>query len=96
MNSVVKMPMCYLVVNNLANVSIAVLDEYLHIRWVGHGSDLIDWPPRSPNLSVCDYSYGFLKEKVFSHNIVTVDELPKTIEEELLPEDTSDIFQQRF
>ncbi|OZI14484.1 hypothetical protein CE195_08405 [Sodalis-like symbiont of Philaenus spumarius] len=68
-----------------ANVAKAVLDQNLPNRWIGRGSSFMDWPPRSPDLTVCDFFlWGFLKEKVYCHNIATDDELMRLIEEELL------------
>ncbi|KAL4096725.1 hypothetical protein QTP88_021620 [Uroleucon formosanum] len=44
----------------------------------------ITWPPRSPDLSPCDYFlWGYLKAEVFKHRPRTIEELKKTIREEI-------------
>lgn len=68
---------------NLANASKVFLDKNIPKHWIGRGSSFMDCPSRSPDLNVCDFLMGFLKEKVGSHNIAIDDEL-KIIEEELL------------
>ena len=35
------------------------------------------WPPRSPDLSTCDYLWGILKDKVYSNNRHTIEYLKK-------------------
>ena len=59
-----------------ANVAKAVLDKNLPNRWIGRGSSFMDWPRRSPDLTVCDFFLGgFLKDKVYCHNITTTNEV---------------------
>ncbi|KAL4130614.1 hypothetical protein QTP88_008035 [Uroleucon formosanum] len=44
----------------------------------------ITWPPRSPDLSPCDYFlWGYLKAEVFKHQPRTIEELKKTIRQEI-------------
>lgn len=44
----------------------------------------IDWPPRSPDLSMCDYFlWGFLKSRVYQHKPRTLQELKGAIREEV-------------
>ncbi|KAG8242584.1 hypothetical protein J6590_062482 [Homalodisca vitripennis] len=37
---------------HFANPVKRLLNDYLHCRWIGHGCDFLDWPPRSPDLTV--------------------------------------------
>lgn len=46
------------------------LDERLPLRWIGRATDdnesLMRWPPRSPDLTPCDFFlWGYVKDKVF-------------------------------
>ena len=44
-------------------------------RWIGRRG-VIDWPARSPDLTVMDFSiWGYLKDRVYSHQPTTLDEL---------------------
>lgn len=63
------------------------LNNYLPHRWIGRGGpfDLnFPWPPRSPNLTVCDFFlWGYVEEKVYSRGMpATLDELRDAIQEE--------------
>lgn len=61
-----------------------ILNDQLDRRWIGRGSHLLEWPARSPDLTVCDYFlWGHLKEKVYSHNVTNLTELKKVIEDEI-------------
>ena len=56
------------------------LNEHLSVRWVGRAADTDDtfctWPPRSPDLTVCDFFlWGFVKNNVY------IPPLPKTLPE---------------
>ena len=56
------------------------LNEHMPGRWVGHAADtgntFCTWPPRSPDLTVCDFFlWGFVKDNVY------VPPLPKTLPE---------------
>lgn len=43
------------------------LDEKLPMRWMGRRGSLCEFPPRSPDLTVCDYwLWGHIKERVYS------------------------------
>ena len=43
----------------------ALLDDHLRNRWMGRRGPF-EWPPRSPDLSVCDFFlWGALREKVY-------------------------------
>ena len=45
------------------------LNRYFPQKWLGRCGP-IQWPPRSPDLTACDYFlWGFLKEKVYKHNL---------------------------
>jgi hypothetical protein len=62
-----------------------LLNGNLHGRWIGRGSDFLDWPTRSPDLTVCDFFlWGYLKEQVYTHSFNNDEELKRSIEEELL------------
>lgn len=68
-----------------ANPVKQLLNEHLRGRWIGRGSDFLDWPPRSPDLTVCDFFlWGYLKEHVYSHSFDSDEDLKHSIEEELL------------
>jgi hypothetical protein len=44
----------------------------------------VEWPPRSPDLSACDFFlWGYLKEKVYAHRPHTIQELKDCIREEI-------------
>lgn len=50
----------------------------------------IGWPPRSPDLSPCDYFlWGYLKSRVFTHRPRTLEELRAAIRQEIaaIPQD---------
>ncbi|KRT86372.1 hypothetical protein AMK59_1417, partial [Oryctes borbonicus] len=50
---------------------------------VGSNGDIV-WPPRSPDLSVCDYLWGYLKAKVFEgYPPRTIQALKQRIREEI-------------
>jgi len=56
------------------------LNEHLPVRWVGRtaatDNTFCTWPPRSPDLTVCDFFlWGFVKGNVY------VPPLPKTLPE---------------
>lgn len=56
------------------------LNEKLHERWMGRGSPNMPWPPRSPDLSPCDFFlWGFLKSKVYRTRPNNIDELKSRI-----------------
>jgi len=44
----------------------------------------VPWPPRSPDLSVCDFFlWGYLKNKVYTTRLRTLDELKQRIQDEI-------------
>ena len=44
----------------------------------------ITWPPRSPDLSICDYFlWGYLKARVYEHKPRTLDDLKEAIRVEV-------------
>lgn len=47
------------------------------------GFGYIEWPPRSPDLSMCDYFWGFLKSRVYQHKPRTLQELKEAIRVEV-------------
>lgn len=70
---------------HFANPVKQLLNGNLRGRWIGRGSDFLDWPPRSPDLTVCDFFlWGYLKEQVYTHSFNNDEELKRSIEEELL------------
>ena len=60
-----------------------LLNHHLPRRWIGRRG-YTEWPPRSPDLTVCDFFlWGTLRDKVFIHRPRTRQQLAKTIEEEI-------------
>src|SRR5207245_994784 len=59
------------------------LTETFNEKWIGRQGP-IAWPPRSPDLTVCDFwLWGYLKGKIFDENRPkTLAELRARIEEE--------------
>ena len=59
------------------------LNENLPNRWIGRGSDgdtNIRWPPRSPDLTPCDFFlWGFIKSKVYRTQPKDINELKTKI-----------------
>lgn len=50
-------------------------------KWIGRGGP-IEWPPRSPDLTPCDfYLWGYIKSQVYSHEINSREQLWQLIEE---------------
>jgi len=42
------------------------LNKNLEDRWIGRGSPNMPWPPRSPDITACDFFlWGYLKSKVY-------------------------------
>jgi hypothetical protein len=56
------------------------LDEKLPTRWMGRGSANMPWPPRSPDLTMCDFFlWGYLKSVVYRKKLQNVQELKAAI-----------------
>jgi len=61
------------------------LNEHLLNRWIGragqNGQVFCKWPPRSPDLTVCDFFlWGYVKDRVYVPPLpATVDELQERI-----------------
>jgi hypothetical protein len=52
---------------------------------ISHFGDVL-WPPRSPDLSMCDFSlWGFLKSRVYTHKPHMLNDLKEAICQEILP-----------
>ena len=57
-------------------------DTFLH--WIGRRGT-IEWPPRSPDLTPCDFSlWGILKDRVYAQNPCNTDHLKSLIEQEFI------------
>lgn len=60
------------------------LDSTFPQRWMGRGSPNMKWPPRSPDLTPCDFFlWGHVKERVYQGTVNTVEELKDRIERAL-------------
>lgn len=58
------------------------LDITFPQRWMGRGSPNMKWPPRSPDLTPCDFFlWGYVKDRVYKGTCNTVEELKERIEE---------------
>ena len=74
---------------HFASVVRDFLDEKFPGRWIGRRGP-IEWPARSPNLTPADFFlWGVLKEKVYSHNPITLDQLKSLISQQLQTTDVS-------
>lgn len=66
------------------------LNEQFPRRWIGRGSELIGWPPRSPDLTPLDFFFwGLVAQKVYKIRPRTRQELCERIREacrEITPE----------
>jgi hypothetical protein len=66
-----------------AQNSMAVIRGMFPQHVTSHFGD-VEWPPRSPDLSACDFFlWGYLKEKVYAHCPHTIQELKDCIQEEI-------------
>uniref|UniRef100_A0A0K0E084 Tc1-like transposase DDE domain-containing protein n=1 Tax=Strongyloides stercoralis TaxID=6248 RepID=A0A0K0E084_STRER len=67
-----------------SHINIGLLNKFLNNRWIGKDSSLTEWPPKSPDLTVCDYFlWGYLKDKVYSHILANLNDLRFAINEEI-------------
>lgn len=71
-----------------SNNVLAILDQEFPDRWIGRGTANhlapVAWPPRSPDLTACDYwLWGYTKGRIFHREQPprTLDELRVAIEE---------------
>ncbi|CAM1291471.1 Uncharacterised protein r2_g55 [Pycnogonum litorale] len=77
----------------------AYLSENLSGRWIGRADDgdnvLLKWPPRSPDLTPCDFFlWGYVKGLIYIPPLPTcVEELKKRITEAALENVTHDMLQ---
>lgn len=63
------------------------LNANLPHRWIGRGGPLdlnFPWPPRSPDLTVCDFFlWGYIKDRVYARGMpATLNELRNSIQQE--------------
>ena len=66
-----------------AQIAMAKLRQMFPSRLVSRWGD-VEWPPRSPDLSICDFFlWGYLKEKVFKHRPRNLEELKMHIRDEI-------------
>jgi len=75
---------------HFANTTTEYLDLKYPNRWMGRGGP-IPWPPRSPDLTPCDYFlWGHVKDKVYSERPNNIAELKDKIREAVtsIDEDT--------
>ena len=48
----------------------------------------VPWPPRSPDLSTCDFFlWGYLKSRVYTHKLRTLNDVKEAIRQEIRPTD---------
>lgn len=63
----------------------AWLDGTFPSRWMGRASSTMPWPPRSPDLTICDFFvWGFIKSKVYIGRIASTSDLKARIEKAFL------------
>lgn len=57
------------------------LDEHFPHRWIGRDGP-IPWPPRSPDITPCDFFvWGFVKDRVYSNKVNSLEEMKQKIRE---------------
>ena len=59
-----------------------LLDNHLSNRWIGWRG-AIEWPARSPDLSICDFFWGAFQDKVFKTSPQNAHQLTPQIEAEI-------------
>ena len=58
------------------------MDETWLEQWMGRESTNLPWPPRSPDLTPCDYFLcGHLKSIVYKNEYRTIDDLKRKIQQ---------------
>lgn len=61
------------------------LDENLDGGWIGRRGSFCDWPPRSPDLTVCDFFlWGYLKDRIYASRCNNLMELEQRIRDEFV------------
>lgn len=69
--------------SHTARISMAAVRQLFGNRVISRNGD-ISWPPRSPDLTVCDFFlWGHLKSKVYRSRPATTEELKTKIREEI-------------
>jgi hypothetical protein len=56
------------------------LDNNFVEKWIGRNGPVL-WPPRSPDLNVCDYLWGHMKQSVYSTPVHTQQELRERVKQ---------------
>ena len=56
------------------------LDTTFPNRWIGRGSEFVQWPPRSPDLTPLDFFFwGFVKGETYKYAPKTLNQLKESI-----------------
>jgi len=65
-----------------SRATLNLIRELFGRRWIGLGSDLHEWPPRSPDLSIMDFFvWGYVKAKLSEYGrAANVEELKQNIQ----------------
>jgi len=71
-----------------ANESMTIVRNMFPWHLISRFGD-VPWPPRSPDLSTCDFFFlwGYLKSRVYTHKPRTLNDLKETIRQEIRPID---------
>ena len=70
-----------------ANESMTIVRNMFPRHLISRFGD-VPWPPRSPDLSTCDFFlWGYLKSRVYSHKPRTFNDLKETVRQEIRPID---------
>ena len=65
------------------------LDRKFPNRWIGRGGP-ISWPPRSPDLTACDFFlWGYLNDTIYSERIDNIEQLKSKITNAIRSFDTN-------
>jgi len=66
-----------------ANESVTIVRNMFPRHLISPFGDM-SWPPRSPDLSVCDFLlWGYLKSRVYTHKPRTLNDLKEAIRQEI-------------